>query len=241
MRFTANWYCTTDVEPAWDLRPTGWRVRVHGDAPLDVDAARSRSRSRSSARSRPRYTANRPVNAVPYVCAAPPGILTTTDLPPITPAGPRPYVGGGRVTDPVFRVLPSLDEPSAFFWTSGADGTLRFLRCTACSYLIHPPAPYCPSCQGRDTEPAVVSGRGTLHSFTVNHQPWDGAGDVYVIGLVEIAEQPDVRLTTNIVDIDPARRAHRHAGRSRLRGPRPGLHPAVPAGHRMSAARARGP
>ena len=30
----ANWYCTTDVEPAWDLRPTGWRVRVRGDAPL---------------------------------------------------------------------------------------------------------------------------------------------------------------------------------------------------------------
>jgi len=28
------------------------------------------------------------VNAIPYVCAAPPGILTTTDLPIITPAGP---------------------------------------------------------------------------------------------------------------------------------------------------------
>ena len=37
----------------------------------------------------PAYTANRPVNAIPYVCAAPPGILVTADLPPITPAGPR--------------------------------------------------------------------------------------------------------------------------------------------------------
>ncbi len=36
----------------------------------------------------PAYTANRPVNAIPYVCAAPPGILPTADLPPITPAGP---------------------------------------------------------------------------------------------------------------------------------------------------------
>ena len=36
VRFTPTWYCTTDIEPAWDLRPTGWRVRVHGDAPLDV-------------------------------------------------------------------------------------------------------------------------------------------------------------------------------------------------------------
>ena len=36
LRFTANWYCTTELEPAWDLRPTGWRVVVDGDAPLDV-------------------------------------------------------------------------------------------------------------------------------------------------------------------------------------------------------------
>jgi uncharacterized OB-fold protein len=107
------------------------------------------------------------------------------------------------MTDPVFRVLPSLDEPSAFFWTSGADGKLRFLRCDACAYLIHPPAPICPECLSRDSAPVEVSGRGTLHSFTVNHQAWDGAGDAYVIGLVEIDEQADVRLTTNIVDVDP--------------------------------------
>ena len=103
----------------------------------------------------------------------------------------------------MFRVLPSLDEPSAFFWTSGADGKLRFLRCADCSYLIHPPAPICPQLPGTRAAPAEVSGRGTVHSFTVNHQPWDGVGDVYVIGLVEIDEQPDVRLTTNIVDVEP--------------------------------------
>ena len=102
-----------------------------------------------------------------------------------------------------FRVLPTTEELSGFFWTSGADGKLRFLRCSSCSYLIHPPAPICPQCHARDVEPTVVSGRGTVHSFTVNHQPWDGAGDVYVIGLVEIDEQADVRLTTNIVDIEP--------------------------------------
>jgi uncharacterized protein len=107
------------------------------------------------------------------------------------------------MTDPVFRVLPTLDEPSAFFWTSGADGVLRFLRCSDCAYLIHPPAPFCPKCHSRDAAPAAVSGRGTVYSFTVNHQPWDGAGDVYVIGLIAIDEQPDVRLTTNVVGIDP--------------------------------------
>jgi hypothetical protein len=33
----------------------------------------------------PGYTANRAVNAVPYVCAAPPGIRTTVDLPQVIP------------------------------------------------------------------------------------------------------------------------------------------------------------
>ena len=103
----------------------------------------------------------------------------------------------------VFRVLPDIEQPSGFFWTSGADGRLRFLRCADCAYLIHPPAPYCPRCHSRDNAPTAVSGRGAVHSFTVNHQPWDGVGDTYVIGLVAIDEQPDVRLTTNIVDVDP--------------------------------------
>ena len=87
MRFTANWYCTTDVEPAWELRPTGWRVRVHGDAPFDVDLTFPVPID-DLASFTPAYTANRPVNAIPYVCAARPGILSTADLPPITPAGP---------------------------------------------------------------------------------------------------------------------------------------------------------
>ena len=88
VRFTANWYCTTDVDPAWDLRPTGWRVRVSGDAPFDVDLPFPIPVD-DLASFTPAYTANRPVNAIPYVCAASPGILSTADLPPITPAGPR--------------------------------------------------------------------------------------------------------------------------------------------------------
>jgi hypothetical protein len=88
VRFTASWYCTPDVEPAWDLRPTGWRVRVRGEAPLDVELAFPVALDDLGAYT-PAYTANRPVNAVPHVCEAPPGILSTADLPPITPRGPR--------------------------------------------------------------------------------------------------------------------------------------------------------
>jgi 2,4-diaminopentanoate dehydrogenase len=88
VRFTANWYCTEDIEPAWELRPTGWRVRVRSDAPLDVELPFPVSLDEMGATT-PGYTANRPVNAVAYVCQAQPGILSVHDLPPITPAGPR--------------------------------------------------------------------------------------------------------------------------------------------------------
>lgn len=84
---TPTWYCTTDIEPAWDLGRTGWRVRVRGDAPLDVELPIAVPLEELGAHT-PSLTANPPVNAIPYVCAAPPGILSTSDLPPITPAGP---------------------------------------------------------------------------------------------------------------------------------------------------------
>jgi 4-hydroxy-tetrahydrodipicolinate reductase len=87
IRMTPTWYCTTDVEPAWELRPTGWRVRVRGEAPLDVGLEFPIAVEDLGAWT-PAYTANRPVNAVPYVCAARPGILATGELPPIVPAGP---------------------------------------------------------------------------------------------------------------------------------------------------------
>jgi len=88
IRFIQYAYVTMDVDPAWDLRGTGWRVRVHGDAPFDLDMAFP-VQPDEIASYVPAYNANGPVNAIPYVCAAAPGILTTEDLGFILPRGPR--------------------------------------------------------------------------------------------------------------------------------------------------------
>jgi 2,4-diaminopentanoate dehydrogenase len=88
VRFSANWYCTDDLEPAWDLLATGWRVRVRGDAAFDVEISFPIALEDLGSYT-PALTANRPVNAIPYVCASAPGILATAALPPITPAGPQ--------------------------------------------------------------------------------------------------------------------------------------------------------
>ncbi|MCT9079599.1 NAD(P)H-dependent amine dehydrogenase family protein [Streptomyces fulvoviolaceus] len=83
LRFRATWYCTTDLDPAWDLHDTGWHISVESDAPLEVGIRFPVPLDRMAAVS-PSYTANRAVNAVPFVCAAAPGIRTTPDLPQIT-------------------------------------------------------------------------------------------------------------------------------------------------------------
>jgi uncharacterized OB-fold protein len=102
-----------------------------------------------------------------------------------------------------FRVPPALDETNEFFWTAGADGLLRFLRCQTCGYYLHPPIPRCPECGSLEVAPEAVSGRGEVFTFTVNHQSWDGTPDPYVIAIVSLAEQEDLRLTTNLIGLDP--------------------------------------
>ncbi len=80
--FVATWFCTSELESDWDLRPTGWRISVVGDAPLDVEM-RFAVPLEHMGDWTPGYTANRAVNAVPFVCDALPGIRTTVDLPQI--------------------------------------------------------------------------------------------------------------------------------------------------------------
>ncbi len=104
-------------------------------------------------------------------------------------------------TELPFRVQPALDESNRFFWTSGEDGRLRFLRCQACGYYLHPPSPRCPQCGSRALAPEPVSGRGEVYSFTINHQSWDGSTEPYAIVLVTFPEQEGLRLTSNLVGV----------------------------------------
>ena len=88
IRFSQYGFVAMDVEPDWGLQPTGWRIRIHGDAPFDVSMPFPVPLD-DLASYVPAFNANGPVNAIPYVCRAAPGLLTTEDLPHILPRGPR--------------------------------------------------------------------------------------------------------------------------------------------------------
>jgi uncharacterized OB-fold protein len=98
------------------------------------------------------------------------------------------------------RPVPRLTEENRFFWTSGADGRLRFMRCNDCQTAIHPPHPICRHCLSENVAPQAVPGTGEIYSFTVNYQKWNPALEVpFVIARVAIDGAPGVLLTTNIV------------------------------------------
>ncbi len=101
------------------------------------------------------------------------------------------------------RMLPTIDDHNRPFWTGGADGKLMITRCTQCDLWVSPPAADCPHCGGA-LEAQPVSGRGTVFTYTVNHQPFNpGVPLPYVIAIVELDEQQDLRIASNIVDCEP--------------------------------------
>ena len=103
------------------------------------------------------------------------------------------------------RPLPALTDLNRTYWTSGAAGVWRLQRCPDCERLIHPPAL---RCQYDHAVPEWVdmSGRGTVESWTVNHHPfYPGIPTPYVIAFVNPVEDRQVRVLTNLVDVDPDR------------------------------------
>jgi len=107
----------------------------------------------------------------------------------------------GAVVSLFPRPLPALEPYTEAFWRGCRAGRLDMLRCTQCGWIIHPGRPICPRCHGNQLAATTLSGRAHLHSFTVNHKAWfPGQAVPYVIGLVELAEQTGLRLTTNIVN-----------------------------------------
>jgi uncharacterized OB-fold protein len=106
-----------------------------------------------------------------------------------------------EATDP--RPLPLPDEVTAFFWEGARQGQLIMQRCSSCSKFQYPPDVACIHCQSTGLEPTPVSGRATLYSYTVVDRAFNsGFVDAlpYFLGLVELDEQPGLRMVTNIVD-----------------------------------------
>jgi uncharacterized OB-fold protein len=108
------------------------------------------------------------------------------------------------VTNPaLLPPIPAPDPESAPFWEGLKNGKLMLCRCEDTGKWIHPPLE-----RSRYTGGPVhfeqASGEGTIFSYIVVRQPLvPGRVPPYVIGIVELAEQPGLRINA-IIAADPA-------------------------------------
>jgi uncharacterized OB-fold protein len=100
---------------------------------------------------------------------------------------------------------PAPDADSEPFWRATAEGRLALCRCQQCRRWLQPPLERCRMCAS-ETAFEDVAGTGEVHSFIIVRQP-SVPGYLedlpYVVALVELDEQPGLRLPTRLVGIDP--------------------------------------
>jgi hypothetical protein len=91
------------------------------------------------------------------------------------------------------KPLPAIDVLSRPFWEAAKNQQLVIQHCQDCGYFNHPPRPACDACQSQQLAFEPVSGRGTIYSFSVMHQPNIAGFEheiPYVNIFVELDEQP---------------------------------------------------
>jgi hypothetical protein len=100
--------------------------------------------------------------------------------------------------------LPDTEwEGTRGFWEAAAREELAIPRCAACGRYQWYPHARCRACGGGELPWTAVSGRGTLFSWAIVRRalvPAFAAKLPYVSALVALAEDPAVRVVTNLVD-----------------------------------------
>jgi uncharacterized OB-fold protein len=97
-------------------------------------------------------------------------------------------------------------EGTRGFWEAAAREQLAIPRCAACGRYQWYPRERCRACEGRELPWTPVSGRGTLFSWAVVRRalvPAFAEKLPLLTALVALAEDPAVRVVSNLVDCEP--------------------------------------
>ena len=101
--------------------------------------------------------------------------------------------------------LPMLEPGNTAFWTGGADGQLLISRCGSCRRWLQPPVPVCRFCLSTEVAPESSVGRGEVLTFTINRQQWlPSLPPPYVIAVVGLDDDPELRVTTRLIGVEPS-------------------------------------
>jgi uncharacterized OB-fold protein len=110
---------------------------------------------------------------------------------------------GTRLAD-YKKPLPKATPETQDFWDGLKRGEFRLQRCNnaSCGKVFWPPRPFCPECACREVTSFTGSGRGTLHTYVINHRPAPGFEEdaPYGICIVKLEEGPT--LMTHVKDVE---------------------------------------
>ena len=122
--------------------------------------------------------------------------------PPVRPAALAGRAGRGEWAVSEYEgPIPIPDDDSRDFWEGCKRHELIFKRCDDCGFYIHLPKSRCPECWSTNVGTARVSGKGTVYTVTIVSIPTaPGFDPPYNVSLVELDEQPGLRVMTNVVD-----------------------------------------
>ncbi|MEE8386320.1 MAG: Zn-ribbon domain-containing OB-fold protein [Dehalococcoidia bacterium] len=99
---------------------------------------------------------------------------------------------------------PRVSHDTAPYWEALREHKLSLPKCNKCAKLAFPPRPFCPFCFEADQTWTEMSGKGTVHTFSVvyqNRSPGFADEVPYVVGYVTLDEGP--QMMSNITGIDP--------------------------------------
>lgn len=118
---------------------------------------------------------------------------TATAAGSVTPAAgsaaARSSVARSAAAVPDRRPIPAPSPLTAPYWEACRRGELAIQRCAGCRRFVHFPEAACPFCGGADLPYETVSGRGTVHTFTVVHRTFlPGFTPPYVVAWIDLDE-----------------------------------------------------
>jgi uncharacterized protein len=97
------------------------------------------------------------------------------------------------------KPVPIPDDDSRPFFDGARRGQLMLQRCRSCGAWMWPVKPRCIACFAGTLEWAAASGRATLYTYTLIHQPFPGFADELPFNLAVVDLAEGVRMRVNIV------------------------------------------
>ncbi len=107
---------------------------------------------------------------------------------------------------PAGMPAPQASQDDAPFWEGCNQKKLVIRHCDSCRRFFHPPAPACPRCASTLVSWKEVSGKGTVFTYTIGHHAVHSSlkgHKPYNVSIVLLDAADDVRLVSNVVDVEP--------------------------------------